>query len=312
MPGGSTSTQTFTQNAQPWGPQAERLREGFTRAEDLYQAGPRQFFPGQTYVGFSPQTEQALQLAENRALSGSPVINQASGQLQNTLGGDYLRSNPAFDYLESTARGDFLSQGNPYLDQIWNRAAGDITDRINAQFGAAGRTGSPAQTENLARGLGDAAAQLYGQDFAQQQANQMSAASMLSRAYGDERGRQLQSMLFAPTIAQQDYADIGQLANVGATREGAEQAALEDAIQRHNFGQQAEADRLGQYFGFIGGNYGGTTTATQPVYSNRGASALGGAVLGAGIANNLGLGGASGMSMGGLGMAGLGGILGLL
>ena len=298
MPGNSTSTQTFTQNAQPWGPQADRLRAGFDRAENLYNQGPLQFFPGQTFVGFSPQTEQALSLAENRALTGSPLTGASQQQLQQTLGGDYLRSNPAFNYLESTARGDFLG-GSPAFD----RYKREITDAVNAQFGASGRTGGGYHTGALAQGLGDAAAGLY----AQERANQLSASSMLSKAFGDERARQMQGLAFAPSVAQQDYTDIAQLANVGAQREALDQARLEDQIQRHNFGQEAPYDQLGRYFGFVGGNYGGQTTGTQPVYRNQGVSGLGGALLGAGLGSQLGFG-----TGGSAALAGLGGLIGFL
>jgi hypothetical protein len=68
-------------------------------AQSLYKGAGPDYYPGQTYLDPSQQTQSALQLAEQRALAGSPLQQAALQQQQQTVGGQYL------------------SQSNPYLNQ---------------------------------------------------------------------------------------------------------------------------------------------------------------------------------------------------
>ena len=52
--------QTQTSTTTPWAAQQPFLETGFERAESEILNQPLQFFPGQTYVDYSPETEQAL------------------------------------------------------------------------------------------------------------------------------------------------------------------------------------------------------------------------------------------------------------
>jgi hypothetical protein len=88
-----------------------------------------------------------------------------------------------------------------------------------------------------------------------------------------------QAAMAAPTLAQQDYFDIGQLAAVGQAREAMAQDLINDQIARFNFYQQLPQNKLAQYLNFVQGNYGKTTTATQPY----GRSFLDGATTGLGL-----------------------------
>lgn len=91
------------------------------------------------------------------------------------------------------------AQVNPYLDQMFSAASKPVIDTVNAQAGAAGRTGSGAQQQLLTRNLGDLAANMYGQNYAQeqqiaqnQQGLNQGAASALGNlglgAYGAQTG----------------------------------------------------------------------------------------------------------------------------
>lgn len=284
----SNDTQTTTQSATPWGPLAGAYTTGLERAEDLYQQGPLQFFPGQTYVPFSSQTQQALDLTQQRALGGSPVTQAAQQQLTGTLGGDYLQSNPAFGYLEPTASGEMIGQ-NPYLDAYFDRGADRITDAfMSAQVG--GGAGGAYRDQALMQGLGDFATDLYGGAYNQERANQIAAAQSLGNVYAGERENQLRGMLFAPQMANQDYFDIGQLANVGGQYEAQQGLELQDEMNRFAFGQEAPYDQLNRFMAYAQGvpNY-QTTVSQQPIYRNQGASILGGALGGASLGNQIGL-----------------------
>ena len=210
-----------------------------------------EYYPGQTIADQSPETLLAQNLTTDRALSGSPLMNSAQGLLTDTMQGDYLNS-------------------NPYLDQNVNKALDTVQQRVNSAFGQGGRFGSGINQGVLAKEMGDTASQMYGQNFDQ------------------ERSRQMQGMLFAPQMANQDYFDIGQLANVGMQKEGRSQGLINEDVNKYNYNANLPANALRNYIGLTGGNFGGTQTSSSPYYQNQGASALGGALGGASLGGSLG------------------------
>ncbi len=259
--------QVVTQNNAPWGPQATGLQDVFTQAKALNSAGGPQYFPKSTVAGFAPETEKAMQLTSSRAQAGSPVTSAAQSEAAKTIGGDYLNS-------------------NPYLDATYGKAADAVTRAykeatipgLNATFTMGGRldggnakaTAFDQANNRLGSTLGDLATDVYGGNYA------------------NERTNQMRGMALAPQTSGMDYQDIGQLANVGAQREEMGQAQLADEVNRFNFQQQAPANNLAQYLGFISGNYGGTSTQTQPIYRNTFANALGGGLAGGSIGSMFG------------------------
>ena len=246
--GGQSGTQTTTQKSEPWSGQQPYLRRGFQEAERQFDSDQPAYFPGQTYTDFDPATQQALQMQESRAVAGNPLVTQAQNEIGATLGGDYLR------------------EGNPHTTALTNRIAGDVRQGVDSSFAGAGRYGSGLHAQSLARGIGDAVAPIHYQNYAR------------------ERGAMQDAAQLAPGLAREDYADIGQLANVGQVREAKQGEALAEDIDRFNYGQNIDRMKLADYMGLIQGNYGGVTQQSQPVYGGSGlGSALGGAASGAGL-----------------------------
>jgi len=275
--GGSTQTQTV-QKADPWSEQQPYLKQGFSQAQSIYNQGAPGYYPGQTVAPFSAETEAALGAQTNRALQGSPLTSAAQQQLTDTMSGKYLDPNT-----------------NPYLMPMANNIAASVLPQINAGFEGRGRYGSPMSQRAASYGLTDAlATQAYNN-------------------YNNERTRQTQGMLFAPSLANQDYTDIAQLADVGAQREGMTQAGINADVNQYNYNANLPNNWLAQYMNIIQGQYGGSGTTTQstPYYSNRAASGLGGAIGGGAL--GYGAGGALGIdpSIAALAGAGGGGLLGL-
>lgn len=130
-----------------------------------------------------------------------------------------------------------------------------VIDTVQSQFARAGRYGSGANQQALASALAPAA--LQAQQAAIQQAPQM------------------QNM------------DLQQLAAVGAAREGQSQAELQDQVNRFNFEQNIDQQKLRDYMALVGGGTVGSSNV-QPVFRNPAASALGGALGGAQLASSLG------------------------
>jgi hypothetical protein len=224
-----SSPQTTTTTSEP--PEYLRpfLGAGVQHAFDIYQTGTG----GPAVVPFDPLTTQAQQMAVNRAQSGSPVNQAAQGYATKTLGGGFMGK-------------------NPWLDQTFNRAAGAVTNQVQSNFGMAGRNPRGADAAGFAgEQYNDLAAQIYGGD------------------YQAERARQQQLVPFAGQLAQQDYLDIGQLANVGAERE---------ALARQEM--DAPNANIDAYLARLSGMPGSTVTGTTPMERNRLAGALGGAIAG--------------------------------
>ena len=218
-------------------------------AQTLYQSDVPNFFPEQTYVGFAPETETALDLARARATSGNPLLGSAQSEINSILSGDYLSPDT-----------------NPYSKALFDQMAGDVTSQIQSQYSKAGRLGSSANQETLARSLGELANNVYSDQYNRERANMVNATQL------------------APGLAQADYDDIQALASVGSERESMDMAQLQDAVARFDFEQQKPYLKLGQYLGALGANVPTTTVQTQPVYRNQGAGLLSGALSGAKIA----------------------------
>jgi hypothetical protein len=75
---------------------------------------------------------------------------------------------------------------------------------------------------------------------------------------------QNQAVMNAPGLAQADYADISQLANVGKTAEDYQKTALQADIDRFNFEQNKPYQKLSAYLGAAyGAPMGQVSTTTQ-------------------------------------------------
>lgn len=236
---GQSGKQTVTTEPPKW--MRPYMQNIASEAGNLYQNFNPTFFPGQTYAGFTPEQEQAMQLTTQRAMAGSPVTRAANQQAADTLGGNFLYGGEGF---------------NAALDA----ASRKILPQLDSKFGAGGRLGSGLAATAQTQALGDAFAGLYN----------------------NERQRQMQTLGMSPMLAQQDYFDFGQLANVGAQRQAMEQAGIDESMARHEFSQNLPYQKLQNYAGTLGGMIPGAgNVQSQPTYRNRPAGVLGGALMGA-------------------------------
>lgn len=242
MSGGGSKTEYVTTQSNTGAPAYAQpfLEYGLEQAREQYESSKPQYFPGQTFVDFSPQTEQALRQTETRALAGSPLQQEALGQAM------------------STVRGDYLGAANPYRDQAIQSAMEPVISSVSSAFSGGNRFNSGLFADALAKRAAEVAGNIGYAD------------------YGRERALQQSMIGAAPGLAATDYADIGQLMNVGAAREGMAQQALSDQVNRFNFEQNLPATKLNQYMAAVrGGTVGQTGTQTQPVFSNPTANTLG-------------------------------------
>jgi hypothetical protein len=248
------TTETVTQTgvdafAQPF------LQYGMSEALRQYQAGAPQFYQGQTYAGFTPQTEQALRMQEQRAVAGSPLTQQA----QSTVGSFLGSTGPEGQYVPPAQSG--------LLTGAIQRALDPVQARVQSQLAQRGRLGSGAAADVTARALGDVAADVAYRDFATQ------------------RGLGLQAAQMAPAMAAADYSDIARLQQVGAAREAQAQRGIEEAMQRYQYEQTSPMEQLSRYQNIIAGfPMGQVSTQITPYFEpSRGQQFLGGALIGSQI-----------------------------
>ena len=239
---------TTTTSAEPSEFVRPYVTEAFDQAQNLFQSSTPNYFPAQTYTDFAPETTAALNLASARALS-NPLLASSQGEINKILQGQYLSPT-----------------SNPYLQNLYNQMAGDVTSGVQSQFSKAGRLGSAANQAVLAQELGDLATKVYAPNYQQERANMMAATQL------------------APSLAAADYQDIQALGGVGQTKEAMEMAQIQDAMARFDFEQQKPYYKLREYLASIGASVPQTTAETRPVFRNTGAGLLGGAMQGAELA----------------------------
>jgi hypothetical protein len=252
------------------------LETGLQRAQQLFLTGQQpEFFPGQTFVSPSAQTQEALAQQEAIARQQSPVLQQAQQAYQASLG-----------QVGQTAAGGFLN-ANPYQQAMMEAATRPLTQQfsqavlpgISSLYSRSGRLGSGAMeralgtaTEAFGRSLGDITANIAGSQYQQERGLQQQAQLAQAQLGG-----------LAPQFYGQQFLPSQTLAQVGAQREAIAAQPLQEQLARYQFQQQLPYQQLQ---GFLSSVYGspmggyGTQTQTAPTYQNRGAGILGGALAG--------------------------------
>lgn len=281
--GNSGGGQTTTQIQQIDPIMQPYINYGLQEATRLYQNPDiPQYYPGQTYISPSQQTQAALAAAQQRAVTGNPLVPAAQQTALNTVQGGYLGGNPFFEgaFKSATAGAQTAYQ--------------DATQAALSNASRAGRYGSGAMGTALDRA---------GGTFANALTN--TAGTLAYQNYADERGRQQAMIGAAPQLAGADYQDINQLLQTGQAAEGYQDLAMQDAINRYNFAQQAPYMKLQSYLsGAYGAPMGTQGSVTSPSYSgSKFAGALGGAATGAALGSMImpGVGTGVGAALGGLG-----------
>ena len=263
---GSPTINTTTRSTAPWIDEQPYIKEVMSDAQQLYKSDAPSYFPQSTVIGFSPQTQGALQAMESRALSGSPLQRAGMDQALSTVQGDYLNANPFLT-------GAYNAASAPVIEQWRNQ----IAPGIDSSFSRAGRLGSGAyaQARNTAEST-------LGRSLTDM------SSKMAYANYAAERQNQLNTMRTAPGMAQSDYMDMDKLMSVGSAREGLEQAQLQDRISRFNWEQERPWNQLARYSGLVSGGYGAQQETAVPVASDARRSFLSGALGGAQLGSLIG------------------------
>jgi hypothetical protein len=225
----STTTTSIDPSIKPY------VTYGLEEGKRLYESQTPSFFPGQTYVSPSEQTQQALKMAQERAMAGSPLTGAAQAETLATIQGRGV--NPFLaGALEQTNR----LAGEDYLRNI---------QKLQSGAASMGRYGSSAMGQQAGT-----AQDIFARALTEQ-GGQLAYTSAEA-----ERARQMAAVNAAPAMAQADYADIQRLLSVGGAREAQSAAQLQDAMNRFNFEQNLPQAKLSQFANLFSSVPQGSTT----------------------------------------------------
>ena len=258
--GGGGTTQTI-QKADPFIGQQPFLINMYNEAQRLYDQGPLQFFPGQTFANPTAAQLAAEDMAVQSALGGQTAIAQSTiPALQQQLAGPAgLASNPFLAGAAQAAIRPLYSQAQGLLQQA-RRGANE-----------AGQLGGDRQAileqgviSDFLQRAGDVTAQLYGD------------------AYGQTLTAQSRALGLTPNVMPTLLQPAQTLAGVGATQQARQQQAIDDARARFEFAQRAPGDALNRFSNVVAGSIlpGTTTASTVRPGGGMGLGTLGGAALG--------------------------------
>lgn len=166
--------------------------------------------------------------------------------------------------------GKYLSPAsNPYLQDTFHQAANQVQNQVGSQFAGMGRNleaSIPVQNDQM----NQLATQIYGGNYANERNNMQSAAQN------------------AVSLNGASLANLGALGQAGALQQQQAQNYADAAQNRWNYNQNLPWQNLNNYMGSINSlQHGGTSTEQQPVFHNRTAGALGGAMTGYGSTGSL-------------------------
>jgi len=269
--GGGTNT---VQKADPYIGQQPYLLDLYEQAQNQFQAGPQQFFPGQTYATPSDTVLAAEDMQRQAALAQSEL-----GMRSIIPGFQQQLMSPAQRFQD------------PMLQQSLQASLRPI-EESGARLLQQARRGA-TKTGNLGgtrQGILEAE---VIRDITQKQADV--ASKLYGNVYGDVLRTQAATLGMSPSIMSTFAQPAQTLAQVGASETARAQQPITEAMQRFAFEQEAPGEALNRYAQIAGTNILPPTTTSSGGPGGPGALAggLGGAGLGYGIAQMAGAGGLS-------------------
>jgi len=165
---------------EPWAPAQPYILQGLRNTQNVFdRQQPRLDSMGDTAFN-------VFNTLSRNALGPNAFLMGGQGMLTDTIGGDYLESNPFAN-----------PEGNPYLDRLISRGSENIADRVGGLFSGAGRYGSGAHQGVLGDAVADYDASVRSQAY-----------SEAARAYDAERQRMMQAASLIPALRAAEFSGI--------------------------------------------------------------------------------------------------------
>lgn len=181
-------------------------------------------YGGQRFANLNPSQTLGIGMVQERALGGSPVMDQANQTLMQTMQG---------------------GNTNPYLDAMVNKAQASVLGSANAAAMKSGSFGNSGIAEAAAKQMGDVATNMFG------------------GAYEADRGRQMQALGMAPTFGNQAYQDAQHLMSAGQILQDQQQQQLDFNHQQFQDATNLPYKQLAAMSGVFGSGLGGESRTTQ-------------------------------------------------
>jgi hypothetical protein len=280
--GGGGGGGTQVQRSEPSSVQAPYLTDLYSQAQRQFQAGPQQFFPGQTYAAPSDTTLAAEEATRQAALAqGQFGLGSLVPAFQQQLMSPAQRfQDPMLQQSLQASLRPIEESGSRLLQQARRGAT---------QAGQLGGTRQAILESEVIR------------DITQKQADV--ASKLYGDVYGDVLKTQAATLGLAPSIMGSFTQPARTLAAVGQAEDIRAQQPIQEAMQRFAFEQAAPVTSLQQYGNIVAGNIlpGTLTTSGQNNRPSFLQGALGGAASGAALGSQIGaIGGVPGAVVGGL------------
>jgi len=174
--GGSSrkkQTQSSIQTSAPPKWAQPLFEQGAKQAQDLYNSGAG----GNVYQG------QRVADLSNVSRSGVDTIGAAASGFGNLAGQMQLGApTAAQSNLSDMASGKYLREGNPYYQDRLNSAIDQMSAKVNSQMSGAGRYGSGANSDILAKNAGSMLMSGLDADYNRAMQNMLSADSQIDSA----------------------------------------------------------------------------------------------------------------------------------
>ena len=258
--GGGSQTVTQTQQlpayAQPYA--IDLMERGSALSNREYNP-----YQGQRIADLNSNQNAGIQMTQNQALGGFQGQQDVGDLYQQTIRGDFLTpdSNP---YLQATADS---------IGRDFNRTVGAQNASMQRTAGAFGNSGLAQKMSMDNAGLAGQLNNLYGQNYANERSNQLSALQL------------------APVMQNMGYTDAKQLIGAGDIQRSYVQDLLNQQYGDWQGAQNQEAANLDILQKAISGSIGNAGTSMQtspnPYQANPFASMIGGGLSGAALGGQL-------------------------
>lgn len=234
MNGAQQSGSTTTTQA-PYGPYQPYIGTALGQAANLLQSGGPQYYPGQQVASFNPTQQKAMKAIVGAGMNGSQALTAAQGFDQTLL--------------------DSGGGSNPYLDQMYNQAAGATQNQLSGEFAGMGRNAVASQPLR-AEQLNNLATSMYGGQYQNDMQNALAAGNQAQSLYGT----QMQGLQAAEGVGQQT--------------QGQSQKLIDASKAAFDYNQNLPWNTLQRYEGLITGMMPGSGQTTSPNMTNPGANLL--------------------------------------
>lgn len=261
MGGKSGGEQETTQQVVPWSGAQPHLTSLMSQAQGLNAAGGPGYYPGQTFAGRDPLSDQAQNLRLNYATNSMP------GQIYDA------------QRAQSFALNSPDAANNPYVQNMMQSNAFNLNRNLSENLLPAIQSGAVASgqmggsRQGVAQGLA-----MRGTQDALANAN----AQTMMGAYGQGLTAQGRALALAPQTMGMGMQPMDVMSGVGAYNQGIDTQALDADRARWDYNQQRPYDALSFYNNIVQGNNAwGNTTTSEGGGSSPIAGAIGGGLLGA-------------------------------